>query len=255
MSPSMGLRLFASVGTVASYRSRMIARGVDNELSRSGSAAFAVCGLLGAVLFSISWIAAGLADSAFSFVDNDTSDLGALTAAHPTPYNIGVSLSGVLTIGLAVALVQVLGSRRLAIFGAGLVAVFGVGQFVDGLAREDCPVSVNALCRAAEKAGRVSTHHKVHNAESLVTFSALMLAPLVVGLVLRSMPSWRRLAWWSIGAAAVQVACLPVFLVMYSNGAHGQGVVEIVEVSVGVAWAAGMSVAILRVQPLAAPRT
>ena len=57
-------------------------------------------------------------------------------------------------------------------------------------------MSVDAVCRAAEKAGRVSMHHKVHNAESLVTFSALMLAPLVFGLVLRSVPRWRLLARW-----------------------------------------------------------
>lgn len=223
----------------------MIARSIDNEPTRRSTAAFAVSGLGAAVVFTVSCIAAGLADPAFSFVNNDTSDLGALTAAHPTPYNIGVSLSGVLTIGLAVALVQVFGWRRLTIFGASLVAVFGVGQFIDGLAREDCPVSVNAVCRAAEKAGRVSMHHKVHNAESLVTFSALMLAPLIVGLMLRSKPSWLRLAWWSIGVAAVQAVCLPVFLVMYSNGTHGQGLVEIVELAVGVAWIAAMSIAIL----------
>ena len=136
-----------------------------------------------------------------------------------------------------------------------MVAVFGAGQFIDGLAREDCPVSVSAVCRAAEKAGRVSTHHKVHNAESLVTFSALMLVPLIVGLALRSMPSWRRLAGWSIGAAAAQAAFLPVFLVMYSNWAHGQGVVEIVDLSVGMAWIASMSIAILHLQPCAKPRS
>ena len=31
--------------------------------------------------FTATWIVAGLADPAFSFVNNDTSDLGALTAA------------------------------------------------------------------------------------------------------------------------------------------------------------------------------
>ena len=188
---------------------------------------------------------AGLADPVFSFVNNDTSDLGALTAAHPTPYNLALSLSGLLTIGLAVAIVRVLGRRRAVVAGAILVALVGVGQFVDGLAREDRPVSVNAVCRAAEKAGRVSTHHKIHNAESLVTYSALMLAPVVVGRALRSMHRWRRLARWSLAAAAVQGLCLPVFLAMYSNGASGQGVVEIIELTAGVSWVAAMSIGIL----------
>ena len=69
-------------------------------------------------MFTATWIVAGLADPAFSFVNNDTSDLGALNAAHPTPYNLGLSLSGFLTIGLAVALVMVLGRRRGFVAGA-----------------------------------------------------------------------------------------------------------------------------------------
>jgi hypothetical membrane protein len=213
-----------------------------------GSRALAASGLAGAIVFTAAWIVAGLTEPGFSFVHNDTSDLGSLTAAHPTPYNVAVSLSGVLTIGLAVALVRVVGRRRVVVGGAILVAVFGVGQFVDGLAREDCPVSVDAVCRAAEKAGNVSMHHKVHNAESLITFSALMLAPLVLGLVLRSIPRWRVHARWSLAAAAVQVVCLPVFLLMFSNGTNGQGAVEIIEVTAGVTWIAAMSISILRLR-------
>jgi hypothetical membrane protein len=211
--------------------------------------------LAGAVLFTATWIGAGLADPSFSFANNNISDLGALTAVHPTPYNVGVSLSGLLTIGLAVALVLALGRRRAVIAGAVLVAVFGVGQVIDGLAREDCPVSVDAACRAAEKAGRVSTHHKIHNAESLVTFIALMLAPLVVGLAVRSVARWRRLALWSFAVAVVQIVCLPIFLVMYSGGTAGQGVVEIIEVTVGVTWIAAVSIAIVGPRPRAAPHT
>ena len=144
-----------------------------------------------------------------------------------------------------VSLIRTLPRRTVANLGAILVGLFGIGQFIDGLAREDCPVSVNAACRAAEEAGRVSTHHKVHNAESLVTFTALMLAPFVLGLVLRSIPRWRRLTAWSFTAAAIQVVCLPVFLAMYSNGTSGQGAVEIIELTVGVAWIATISIAVI----------
>jgi hypothetical membrane protein len=206
--------------------------------------------LAGAVLFTGTWIIAGLADPAFRFADNDTSDLGALTAAHPGPYNVGVSLSGLLTIGAAVALVRVLPHRRAVMAGAILIAVFGLGQIIHGFAREDCAASVDAACRAAEQAGRVSKHHQIHNAESLVTFSALILAPLVLGFALRSIPSWRRLAPWSIAAASIQIVCLPIFLGMYSNGTNGQGLVEIIEVTVGVMWIAAMSIAAMSIASL-----
>ena len=208
----------------------------------------ALCGLAGAVLFTLTWIAIGIADSTFSFVNNNTSDLGSLTAKHPTPYNVALSISGLLTIGLAVAVVRTFGRRRAVIAAAVLIAIFGIGQFIDGLAREDCPPSVDAVCRAAEKAGQISTHHQVHNIESLFTFTSLMLAPFVLGLVLRSLPRWRTFGWFSFAAAAVQFICLPIFLMMYDQGTRGQGVVEIIEVTVGVAWIAVLSVRVARGQ-------
>ncbi len=218
---------------------------VGNETYKT-TRALAISGFAGAVLFTATWIITGLADPNFSFVNNDTSDLGALTAGPPTPYNVALSLSGLLTVGLALAVVHAFGRRRAVIAGAVLIGIFAVGQFIDGLAREDCAVSVNAACRAAEKAGQLSTHHQVHNIESLFTFTALMLAPLVLGLVLRSMPRWRVLGWWSIAAGAAQIVCLPIFLTMYSNGTSGQGVVEIIELTAGTVWIAAMSIAIAR---------
>jgi len=50
--------------------------------------------------------------------------------------------------------------------------------------------------------------------------------------------------------AAIQLACIPVFLVMYSNGTNGQGVVEIVEVTVGLTWIASMALVIMSRRPL-----
>ena len=88
----------------------------------------------------------------------------------------------------------------------------------------------------------------MHNIESLFTFTSLMLAPLVLGLVLRSFPRWRTFGWCSFAAAAVQFICLPIFLMMYDNGTRGQGVVEIIEVTVGVVWIAVLSVRIGRGQ-------
>jgi hypothetical membrane protein len=204
------------------------------------------CGLAGAVLFVLTVLVAGLGEPHFSFVDNATSDLGALTARHALPYNVALSLSGLLTIGLGIALLRFLPRGRSAIAGAVLVAVFGAGQFVDGLAREDCAVSVNRACRAAADAGRVSTHHKVHDGESLVTFGALLLAPLVLGFVFRSIPTLRHLAKWSIGVTAVLAFSLATFLTMYSNKSSGVGVPEILLLVAGVGWLAAIAIVIVR---------
>jgi hypothetical membrane protein len=208
--------------------------------------AFAVLGLAGAILFPLNCLVSGLREPHFSFVDNATSDLGALTARHALPYNTALSISGVLTIGLALALGRFLPRGRAVIAGAVLVAIFGVGQFIDGLAREDCAVSVNRACRAAADAGRLSTHHKVHDAESIVTFSALLLAPLVLGFVFRSIPSLHHLARWSFAACVAQLVSVTLFLLLYSGDHGGIGVFEIAALASGVAWIATIALVVIR---------
>jgi hypothetical membrane protein len=210
------------------------------------TAALAACGLAGAILFPLTCLLAGLNEPHFSFVDNATSDLGALTAHHASPYNLALSISGVLTAALMFALFRFLPRARLAIAGAVFVGVFGVGQFIDGLAREDCAVSVNAACRAASDAGRLSTHHQVHDLESIITFSALLLAPLLLGLFFRSVPTLRFFAKWSIAAALIQAVCLVLFFVLYLGKHGGVGVFEILDLMAGIVWIAALSWIVLR---------
>jgi hypothetical protein len=58
----------------------------------------ALCGLLAPVTFIVGWLAGGLAQpGAYSFVRDDISDLGALTANRAWIYNqIGANLTGLL---------------------------------------------------------------------------------------------------------------------------------------------------------------
>jgi hypothetical membrane protein len=204
-------------------------------------------GIAAQVLFALDVLVSGLLAPGFSFLNNDTSDLGAQTSPNALAYNIALSLSGLLTLCVAVALARTLEASRLRTVGVALIAVFAVGQFVDGIAREDCPVSVDPVCRAAEKAGQVSAMHMVHNVESLVTFSTLMVVPLVMAFAFRRAAGYRSLFVPSLMSGAVQVACLPVFLVMYDRGAAGQGAVEIVEFAAGIAWLAAVSCRTARV--------
>jgi hypothetical membrane protein len=216
------------------------------------TAALAACGLIGAILFPLTCLLAGLAEPHYSFVDNATSDLGALTAHHATPYNLALSFSGVLTVAFMFALFRFLPRAGLAIAGTLCVGVFGVGQFIDGLAREDCSVSVSAACRAASDHGRLSTHHQVHDLESLVTFSALLLAPLLLGLFFRSVPTLRFFVKWSFGAVAVQAVSLVVFFALYAGDSSGVGVFEILDFMTGVVWIGALAwIVLVRTSDLA----
>jgi hypothetical membrane protein len=206
--------------------------------SLSGTSRIARVGVAAQALFALNVLVSGLLAPGYSFLNNDTSDLGAKTSPNALPYNIALSLSGLLTVGVAIALWRTLDRSRLQTVGVALIGVFAVGQFIDGIAREDCPVSVDAVCRAAEKAGQVSGMHMAHNIESLFTFSALMAAPLVLAFAFRRSEQYKGLFVPSLLCGVVQLVCLPVFLVMYDRGAAGQGAVEILEFVAGIMWLA-----------------
>jgi hypothetical protein len=198
-------------------------------------------GLAAQVLFALNVLVSGLVAPGYSFLNNDTSDLGAKTSPNALPYNIALSVSGLLSFCVAVALSRTLEKSRLQAAGIALIGVFSAGQFIDGIAREDCPVSVDAGCRAAEKAGELSLMHLTHNVESLFTFSALMLAPLVLAFAFRRVANYKSLFLPSVVSGVIQLVCLPIFLAMYDAGAGGQGAVEIFEFFAGVAWLAAVS--------------
>jgi hypothetical membrane protein len=71
----------------------------------------AVCGLL-TPTFIAGWLIGGLAQPrAYSVIDDDISDLGALTADKPWLYNqLGVNLTGLLVLALSVGLWRTVGT-------------------------------------------------------------------------------------------------------------------------------------------------
>lgn len=208
---------------------------------RNWTSRIAWLGCAAQILFALNVLVSGLVAPNYDFFNNDTSDLGAKTSPNALPYNIALSVSGLMSFCVAVALARTLEKSRLRTAGVVLIGVFSTGQFIDGIAREDCPVSVDTSCRAAEKAGEVSIMHVTHNVESLFTFSALMLAPIILAFAFQRVETYRGLFRPSLAAGVIQLICLPIFLGMYSVGAGGQGAVEIAEFLVGVAWLAAVS--------------
>ena len=64
------------------------------------------CGLLASVTATVGWLAGGFAQpAAYSVARDDTSDLGAITAASPWLYNqLGANLTGLLVVVCALGL-------------------------------------------------------------------------------------------------------------------------------------------------------
>ena len=200
----------------------------------------AIGGIAGQAMFTLDWIVSGLTESHYDNLRQDISDFGALTASHPVPYNVVLSLSGALTVVAAIALWRVIGAALSARLGVALMAVFGVGEVLDGLLREDCPPSGDAACKAAEKAGTLSWHHQAHDIESVVTFLAIILAPLVLAVAFRSRERWAALWISSLATFAVIAVAAAWYFVLFfgSDGSAYSGVLERVLMEAGTVWIA-----------------
>jgi len=165
----------------------------------------ALCGLLAPVAFTLGWLLGGLAQpDRFSFVRDDISDLGALTANRPWLYNqIGGNLAGLLVLVFAVGLWRALPEGRAGRIGVTALAVSGVGQFLDGVFRLDCR-TIDPQCH-----DRLASWHGVaHGVETVVTFASLFVAMFALSRAFGWLPEWSDLSMPSMVAGIATVATL-----------------------------------------------
>ena len=202
-----------------------------------------LCGLASAALFTVAWVVAGILEKHYDNLRQDVSDFGALTASHPLPYNIAVSLHGALAVVLAAGLFVALGRGLTARLGSLAVGVFGAGDFLDGLLREDCSPSGSKACRAAADAGNLSWHHQAHDIESLVTILAIVIAPIVLAFAFQRRERWRNLFGWMLLAAAVTIVAAGWYAVLFStqDGSAYSGLLQRIAISAAMAWLAVVS--------------
>jgi hypothetical protein len=174
----------------------------------------AACGLLAPVAFTLGWALGSFAQPArFDVLEDDVSDLGALTANRAWLYNqIGANLTGLLVLGLALGLWRAFGSARWARIGVVALAVSGVGQFLDGFLRLDCraidPTCTNRIA---------SWHGTAHGVETVVTLVSLFVAMFALARAFDHEDGWTDLAVPSRIAGLVALAAL-VLLFAVSSG-------------------------------------
>ena len=204
--------------------------------------AAAICGLAAPVSFIAGIVLADVAQpAAFSPVNDDISDLGAVTASSPWLYNqVAANLTGILVVGFALGLWGVVGSGFLSRAGVLGLVVVGVGIFLDGLFRLDCQ-SIDAGC------DNTSWHSSAHKIESGVTAAALLLTPLVLAFAFRRLPAWRRLWLPTLLATPAVIATSAAF------GAWGPGVASRVGSAVWFLWLAVVASHLLRLSVDSAP--
>jgi hypothetical membrane protein len=146
-----------------------------------------ICGLAAFVTMNIGWIAGGLAQpSAYSFANDDISDLGAVTANSSWIYNwIGAGLTGLLVVALALGLWRALSPDVLGRLGAGAMLVVGACAVLEGFFFHlDCR-GIDTGCT------NDSWHSHAHKIESDITIVASIAALLILAFAFRRIPEWR----------------------------------------------------------------
>src|SRR4051812_35389013 len=196
----------------------------------------AICGIAAKVGFVVLWLVWGFVENNYGVMRQDVSDFGALDATHPLPYNVILCVTGALTLPLAYALYRVLRPGLLPLLASLSVAAFAIGEFLDGLLREDCSPSGNATCRDAVDAGTVSWHHTAHDLESIVTIAAIVLAPLLLAFVFLRRESWRDLSVYAFLTAAITAAFVAVYAILFAahDGSPVNGLLERAAIVVGL---------------------
>jgi Protein of unknown function (DUF998) len=148
-----------------------------------------ICALLAFVTVTIGNIAGGLAQpDAYSFANDDISDLGAVTANSAWLYNqVTDNLSGLLVAVVGLTLWRVLSPDILGRIGAAALVATGITAFSDGFFRLDCR-GIDAGCE------NVSWHAHAHKIESRITLVLVLVTPFILALAFRRNREWRA-AW------------------------------------------------------------
>jgi len=194
-----------------------------------------ICALLAVVTFTIGTVAGGLAQpGAYSFADDDLSDLGAVTANSAWLYNqVAANLTGLLIVLVGLALWRALSPDVVGRLGAAALVATGVSYFFDGIFRLDCR-GIDAGCR------NVSWHSDAHKMESRISAAFLLGTPFVLALAFRRNPEWR-------GAWLPTLLAVPLGLVAgIPFSALGSGAAQRATTWVWFIWLAYVGVRLLR---------
>lgn len=205
----------------------------------------AFAGIAGALLFTCGWIVAGLLQPAsYDWASQEISDLGALTAAHAWVWNAADSLSGALILAFAIGVFPLVRSSRAGKAGAILIGVIGFGSILDGLLREDCPLSTSEACQRLQDGPGLSWHHEAHNIESVIVFLAILAAPFAIAGAATRLEQLRGLHPYSLGAGFVQLGAVAAYAALY--GETGGGIAQRLLALAFMAWIAVFAAHALR---------
>lgn len=182
-----------------------------------------------------SWILQFWLNPGLDPVNGYVSELSASDQPFHWLFAAGDLLSGVLTIGVAAAVLRLGAARAWALAGWLALIAFGVFSIADSLFAMDCAPNSDTTCALRERAGQVSFAHNFHMVTSTLAVTAGIIGLIALTVAARRYHRWPVIARWGwplmIAETATALATLPL---MYFGLLLG--VVERVQVSVISLW-------------------
>jgi hypothetical protein len=162
------------------------------------------------------WILEFLLSPNIDVVDGYVSELSARDQPYHLVFSAGDFITGVLTIGVAMAALLMLRRRPWAVIGWTSLLLFGVWAIGDSLFSMDCAPSIDTTCALRERAERVSFSHQFHSVTSSLVIFFGIAALLALSIAARRYGWWPVLAHWGWLLALTQtVVTLGTLVLMY----------------------------------------
>lgn len=210
-------------------------------------APLALAAAVAQVVFVGSWLTVGSAEGhGYDWRRHDISDLGALTAQHPTAFRMLLLLTGATTIAFGLLVVRpLLGTATGVLVALSLPAFDNATDF---FFRLDCRAA-DAGCGTSEAVA--SWHGKAHLACFAVAAIATIAAPFVAARAMRRREAWRPFVPTARWAGVVTVVLL--LAAGATSGTAVQGLAQRVAATVIPLGLAAFAVLLHQRQPAAVP--
>jgi hypothetical membrane protein len=189
--------------------------------------------ILAQAVFVGGWVLGGALEPSYSQVRQFISELGRVGAANPWIFTIFMGIWGLGFIGLAVAIVPSLRTRRWPLAMPLFFVLAGVCAILVGQFQMDCSPILSAACKSREAAGALSWHHYAHEWISL----GIKLSLLLTGFAFARSAWPSRLARLVLGGALVLLVAGIVTFFLHNSFVGYKGLEERLWALVAIAWA------------------
>lgn len=160
----------------------------------------ALGGIVGPILFTILVLVCASLRPDYNHMHEFISELGASLTPNARIMNFaGFLPTGLCIIGFGISLFMYMRSAKsvLAMLGASLVMVFGVGMITAGI------YSCDAGCFEA-----ITREGEIHGRVSAIAFISLILGIFILGITFRGISDLRKYMWYSLLSAVFAAFCM-----------------------------------------------